>query len=55
MRDLIVSRRGDSILVRIALPVAPEEPVAEPLRTVSALAPLLHQAVNDTLGIGPKS
>jgi len=55
MRDLIVSRRGDSILVRIAVPVSPEDSLAEPLRTVSALAPLLHQAVNDTLGIEPKS
>ncbi len=55
MRDLIVSRRGDSVLVRIAVPLAPDDTVAEPLRTVSALAPLLYQAVNDTLGIGPKS
>lgn len=55
MRDLIVSRRGDSVLVRIALPVAPQDSMAEPLRTVSALAPLLHQAVNDTLGTGPRS
>jgi EpsI family protein len=55
MRDIIVSRRGDSILVRIAVPVASQESMAESLSTISGLAPLLQQAVGDTLGIGPKS
>ncbi|HET8575945.1 MAG TPA: EpsI family protein [Methylomirabilota bacterium] len=50
MRDLILSRRGDSVLVRIAVPVEPTASTAAPLRTIKALAPLLHRAVNETLG-----
>jgi EpsI family protein len=48
-REILVDRRADSILVRIAAPGTDRSGIAQALETVSALAPLLYAAMNDSI------
>ena len=48
-REILFARRADSILVRIAAPGSDRSGIAQALETVSALAPLLYAAMNDTI------
>jgi EpsI family protein len=45
MRDMIFARRADTLLVRIALPAAPDRPVRAGLETASELAVPLYAAI----------
>ena len=45
MRDLILARRGDALLVRIALPASADRPVHEDLLTARELALALYAAI----------
>lgn len=49
VREILFARRGDSILVRIAVPGTDPSGIAEALATVSTLAPLLYTAMNDAM------
>ncbi len=48
-REILFARRADSILVRIAVPGTGSSGIAQPLETVSTLAPLLYTAMNDRI------
>jgi len=48
-REILFARRGDSILVRIAVPGTARSGISQALETVSTLAPLLYTAMNDSI------
>jgi EpsI family protein len=48
-REILLARRADSLLVRIAVPGTDRSGIAQAVETVSALAPLLYTAMNDSI------
>jgi len=50
MRDLILARRADTLLIRIATPASRGRPVADDLAVVTSLAPLVHAALSQEIG-----
>jgi EpsI family protein len=48
-REILFAHRADSILVRIAAPGSDRSGTAQALETVSALAPLLYSAMNESI------
>ena len=48
-REILLDRRADSLLVRIAVPGTDRAGIAQALETVSTLAPLLYTAVNENI------
>lgn len=50
MRDLIVTRRADTLLIRIATPGSRGRPVADDLAAVTSLAPAVHAALSREIG-----
>ncbi len=49
MRNILFARRGDSVLVRIAVPVSQTEGVSRSLAAVTELVPSLYAALADAL------
>jgi len=49
MREVLFARRGDAVLVRLAIPVEPSEAPRDMLRATSELAPALHAALIQAL------
>jgi EpsI family protein len=49
LRDILLSRQADSLLVRIAVPVGGPQGVPDALATVADLAPRLHAALAEAL------
>lgn len=50
VRDLIFTRRADTLLIRIATPASRERPVADDLAVVTSLAPAVHAALSHEIG-----
>ena len=46
MRNLILTRRADTLLIRIATPASRERPVADDLAVVTSIAPTVHAALS---------
>ena len=46
MRNLILTRRADTLLIRIATPASRERPMADDLAVVTSIAPTVHAALS---------